>query len=289
MDSKVKILIGILVVGILLIAGWWVWKSQQEITQSPVAPTITEISREEALELANQVIQPKCEATFTEIKKIVWNMEGPGFENLKNICPVINEYKENKIWRAEKPLNENISVIGLVGVYGRFVCAYALDKKAAPGIITLDKICIQKKGVTIITDKTEYEQGEKIKVIIENNLNQSIWYKEQLSKIFDHCFLILPSKVQKLENGRWKNIELPHKCCNKNIMCKIAPPAKLKLEAKNKRELELKILSSGTYRLKFGYYLSNDIAQLNYIYSNEFTIKSTLSEETYEKGKPVIF
>ena len=186
MDSNIKILIGVLVVGILFVGGLWIWKSQRELTQSSVTPTITEISREEALELANQVIQPKCEATFTEIKKIVWNMEGPGFESLKDICPAINEYKENKIWRAEKPLNENIDVIGLVGIYGKFVCLYGLDKRAAPGVIPLDKACEQREGAIITTDKTKYVKvifpNGKEKLVVGNSYSIK-WEAKNIDKV----------------------------------------------------------------------------------------------------------
>lgn len=144
------------------------------------------------------------------------------------------------------------------------------------------------------TDKIEYEQGEKIRVIIKNNLNQSIWYEEQMGKVFDHCFLKLPSKVQKLENEKWDDIELPHKCCNE-LMCRIGSPIKLKLEPKTKREIELKIPSSGTYRLKFVYYLSNDTRKENYAYSNEFEIKAvngitiTMNKTVFLKGEKIDF
>ena len=268
MDSKIKILIGVLVVGVLLVGSWTIWKSQQEITQSSVTPTITEISRKEALELANQVIQPKCEATLTGIKKIVWNMEGPGFENLKDICPAINEYKENKIWRAEKPLNENINVIGLVGIYGKFVCLYGLDKRAAPGIISVDKACRQEEEVTLATDKTEYEQGEIVKIIIRNNLNHSIQYCR------DPCEY--PYRIFQFLNERWVDKTPSRECLmivRSPICSKIKPNESLEFiwDGIVSSETSNTILAPpGKYKISLTFLINKSEKTF---YSNEFTIK----------------
>jgi|GEM_PF-2027581 len=160
MTNRKILIISLVVFFICLIGKILLW---EKLSEPPILPATSEISREEALRLANQVLEKECNLSFSQIERIKWT-KGPDVENLKRkICPAINEYKENKIWRAEKPLNENIDVIGLVGIYGKFVCLYGLDKRAAPGIISVDKACEQREGVIITTDKTKY-----VKVIFPN-------------------------------------------------------------------------------------------------------------------------
>ena len=251
LNPKIKTLIGVLVVGILVVAGWkFIWTSINKGYCN--SDTDCKFTCGCGCVPKNKIcfIRISCKSTICGSACRCENGE------CKSWADVYNEALKTK----------NIEL-----------CMQIRDQSCQE--FCLEKL--KKEMVTITTDKTEYEQGEKIKMIIENNLNQSIWYIEQLGEIFDHCFLKLPSKVQKLENGKWKDIELPHKCCD--VMCRIAPPIKLKLESKTQKELELKISSSGTYRLKFVYYLSNNTNQPNYVYSNEFTIKK--SEEGTSQWK----
>jgi len=101
-----------------------------------------EISQRKALELANQALQSKCKTSFTEIKKKDWQGFSPGpiLDDIKNICPEIEAYKENKMWIAEKTLDEYTRAVAYIGINGKFVCVFAV-KRVAPGIMSLDQAC----------------------------------------------------------------------------------------------------------------------------------------------------
>ena len=228
MTTKTKILAGVLVMGIVLIGGWWIWNSYFE--KISVNKTTSEISKEKALKLANQILEEECNLSFSQIERISWT-KGPEVENLKReICPTIDKYNKTEIWKSKISLNDNIEIIALVGIYGKFVCVYGLDKGAAPGIISIDKACGKTEKVTLSTDKTEYEQGEKIKVTIENNLNQNIWYygTEEYAALYscleDYHYAL---KVQKLakSKGIWNDVKAHYNCCF--MKCYVKAPERL--------------------------------------------------------------
>ncbi len=148
-DLKVKILIGILVVvgGIVLIV-----LLNKCVEKPPVTTTTTisgkEISKQEALEIANQLLQSECERNFTkvdEVKKVDWNSyQGM---TLKGVCPEIENYTEKKIWRIRgrvknlpKSFEEKLYlyIVGLVGIHGKFVCLFGRDLHK---IRSLEEIC----------------------------------------------------------------------------------------------------------------------------------------------------
>jgi len=273
MNQKI-ILIGFVVL-ISLISGILLW---QKISQQyPISPQILEISKEKALKLANHALEKECNLSFSQIERINWT-KGPDVENLKReICPTIDKYNETEIWRSKISLNENIEIIALIGIHGKFVCLYGLDKRAAPGIMTLDKICTQNKGVTISTDKAEYKQGEIVKISVINRNSEEISlcnYPTLESPVF---------YVEKFENRTWITI-----CCVGACRCYSPCMAKIKrcLEIQPNQTLEFKWYQkkeicrnskyvstqadSGKYRIRF-----NIGTSLNPIYSNEFTIKQS--------------
>ena len=148
-----------------------------------------EIPEQRALELANQLLHSKCDTMFPEIKKV--HITRTFFYNSpkEDICPGIKGYMLNhsEIWMAEKTLVEEapvctpdmpgtctegklISAVVLIGLKGEFICGYALDHHAAPGILSLEEVCAEKptQQVTITTDKTEYELGGTVNVTISN-------------------------------------------------------------------------------------------------------------------------
>jgi len=265
MKLKTKNLIEILLLGIILIGGVYFWQSIQQ-------PKIQEISERKALELANSVIHSECKVALTEIKEMDWNIRGPEFAILKerNICPTINDYRENKMWKAQKPLNDSTEAIALIGIYGKFVCVYVLDKRAAPGILSLDKVCPQKQKVTITTDKREYEQGEVIEIGVRNDLNKSIFYERSVG-----CGLSF-WQMQKREDNNWRNITLDPVCLWRtagSLITELKPNE----EITNTWDLTTGIpggfIGAGTYRFSFDYGFTQDSWNEKIIYSNEFTIK----------------
>jgi len=149
---------------------------------------------------------------------------------------------------------------------------------------------ITKKGkITLTTDKTEYEQGEKIKVTIENNLNQNIWYygTEEYAALYscleDYRYAL---KIQKLAKSKdiWNDVKAHYNCCF--MICYVKAPELKELNPKekifgiwnqkisnSKARIVGKLAEPGKYRFVFVYYLSNNTNYPNYVYSNEFTIK----------------
>ncbi|MCD6550294.1 hypothetical protein J7K24_01995 [bacterium] len=230
-----------------------------------IPSTIIEISKEEALKLANQALEKECNLNFSQIERIKWT-EGPDIENLKKeICQTIDKYSENEIWRGKISLNENIEIIALVGIYGKFVCLYGLDKRAVPGIISVDKACEQEGRVTVTTDKTEYEQGEMVKITVKSDSGE-VCYSEYRGS---DCWK-LPFGVEKFieDERRWKNIRI-----GKSVMCPqwMAPPATKCSPSPvifmwDQQEMNDGQVPPGKYRIKF-----------RRVYSNEFTIKEKVT------------
>lgn len=139
MNNKILI-ISLVIFFICLIGKILLW---QRLSEPPIPPAVAEISKDNALELANQSLGKKCNLSFSQIERVGWT-KAPDIEILKReICPTIDKYNENEIWRGKISLDENIEIIALVGIYGKFVCFYGLDKRAAPGIMSVDEVCAQ--------------------------------------------------------------------------------------------------------------------------------------------------
>jgi hypothetical protein len=150
--------------------------------------------------------------------------------------------------------------------------------------------------VTITTDKTEYEQGELIKITVRNGLDVPILYYDN-ERFWG---------IEYLEDEEWKNPEYERgggfQLTKENIndICYIRlyeriPPVEMKsystlLQQWNQRICPfgegdpgeprfVKYIGTGRYRLIFyyGFEISNEdpykISNQKTIYSNEFTIK----------------
>ena len=117
-----------------------------------------EITKDEALKLANQKIQLKIkDFQYDNIDKIKWdiNKNDPFPAILRNdICPEISDYKQNKIWKAEKEVNideikcninseskENVIFITYVGIDGKLICNATVHQEYTPGIGSIDDLC----------------------------------------------------------------------------------------------------------------------------------------------------
>jgi hypothetical protein len=151
--------------------------------------------------------------------------------------------------------------------------------------------------VSIFTDKTEYEQGETVKITIRNNLDKSIWYLSDRSSWWD---------LEKQVNKDWKQIDLfpPISTEGREECVQPLPPQSIEEILKelkpnfeiedtwNLRNCELEIgvsisidfIDSGNYRLSFTYGFSKDSYGEKIIYSNEFTIKEK-AEDVVPKDK----
>jgi len=277
MDSKTKILIGVLVVGILLIGGWRVWNTQIENKCSSDADcrfwnSCGCASRENLLCLLFELFGPKVHWEYYPCRS----------------CGCLNGKCTS--WNAifeEAQKTKNIEL------------CYEIRDIACKNycLMVLENIKT-KEEVIIFTDKTEYEQEENIKVIIENNLNQNIWYygvngyATLYSCLNNHRYALKVQKLAKLKEDIWDDVEAHHFCCF--ARCYVKTPELKELKPKEKilgewdqtvydseAGINGKLAEPGRNRFVFIYYLSNNTNQPNYAYSNEFIIKerSKVSEE----------
>ncbi len=134
--------------------------------------------------------------------------------------------------------------------------------------------------VIITTDKTEYEQGEIVKITVFNQKPTTVFYEicEEGSFILEEY---VDENWQKFSESVFPAIE-----------CESTPESLAKLEPKESftdKSLEVEELYPGKYRVKFTYYLKRDFSNPKFSYSNEFKIKErkieTLNWETYRNEK----
>lgn len=170
-------------------------------------------------------------------------------------------------------------------------CAYTMENSQAE--CEKNQCLVKSKGkVTITTDKTEYEQGESVKIAVRNGL------KQQVFGYFDSCGNRPFWGLQRFENGRWEefNFSFPNltkEACD-FILCEKTEPVELRagletedswpltnicewpLEPIGVPKTEPKPINNGTYRVFLIYGLNTDGFNLigpETIHSNEFTIK----------------
>ena len=135
-----------------------------------------------------------------------------------------------------------------------------------------------EQGVTITTDKKEYQQGEIVKITIKNNLDKPIWY---IKEICDPSCCAL----YKWENNEWKFVKVPFPCAVFTppppgmkrwtiIPDKLNPGEEIRKEWNTEKD---EFIEPGTYRFSFFYGLTKDFYyrknREKIIYSNEFIIK----------------
>ncbi len=154
-----------------------------------------------------------------------------------------------------------------------------------------------KSGVIISTDKTEYNKGEIIKIVVNNKLDISILYYSGGDRFWS---------IEYFKDGKWINPSYENgggfQLTEKNVgeTCYIAlyermPPVELKSGSNLSSQWNQKIcpfettspaesrtveyIESGQYRLTFiyGFEISSDdqymLSDFQTVYSNSFTIK----------------
>ena len=239
MNLKIKILIGALVVGIILISGWWIWNGQT--IKNPRG-----ICGPKGMGINYDVLY--CDETCNVDDDCKFTC-GCGAINKNEICH-----------------DEGIT----------YDCVDH-EVKCKEGRCIIGKE-ILLKGVTLTTDKTEYEQGEKINIIVKNNMHDKIF----------HCGAGDLSgwrwNLKKKENGIWKEID------GRELFPTVWTPPLRELAPNEtfsvtvKKEVIEKTISPGTYKIGFKFFLTLDQTledvrencwerEPNIIYSNEFTIK----------------
>jgi hypothetical protein len=145
-------------------------------------------------------------------------------------------------------------------------------------------------GVTITTDKTEYDPGDTVVITARNGLDKSIWG-------FNSCGGRPFWGLQKLTEGVWKSLDFTLPLQKKDwecimTLCERPEPRELKpkLEIKdewhsvffcefiNEKGVLLdkpkeSIIEKGAYRLVLSYALGENSINKEIVYSDDFTIK----------------
>lgn len=173
-----------------------------------------------------------------------------------------------------------VAVVAAILVVGAILLLRAMQHapavqtlSPAPSLESQQEITTEK--VTIVTDKMSYEQGETVKIIVQNDLDQSIGY-------WDYSGQFTPRfNIQTLRNGKWEDIERKSACaCNDN--CITYANGWVELKSRNsvndswdtKKDCVGIVVVEGKYRALFFY--SFDLTgqgDFTTIYSNEFEIK----------------
>ena len=152
------------------------------------------------------------------------------------------------------------AVIGLMGWLATNVSKINIPIATAP----------VEKNVTITINKIENEQGEVVKITIRNNLDNSIWYRDDV-----YCYLEFNS------GNAWAPSLI--------INMMVCPRGEIK-ELDSNREISYYIdfsnnnhifySGAGKYRISFKYNHSLENVSGKTLYSNEFIIKEKIKEDT---------
>ena len=229
-----------------------------------------------------------------KIGKRSWQYGGAAFRswNLKNKKHASKNVKFqlhiNKDTHSDSSKNfsrNKIFLIGILVIGIVLICGWLVwNSQIEPNLIS---------QVIITTDKTEYEQGEMLKVTVRNNQTKSIWFMEQGC---NHQWW----EIEKQENENWKpeSLMLPYIIDSKET-CRNCIASPLNFELKPKSEISYEwnlrycknsnpaLFEPGHYRLCFYAKPTKDVYGGKIIYSNEFTIKekSALDPRCSEKVK----
>ena len=340
MNPKTKLLLGILVIGIILISGLWIWESQTGRE---------EISEEEAIRIASQTEEvreflklypdAKVRAIFNaplaigaQFEWTVSYIPSEKEENLNALVTYLNVRLDNfgnikyinpgsEIIKDEERCNHDYQCYGInypnkVDCVN-FIYAWRIQKDLdTPALFhcsesaichsdvpckCINNKCVFKETesqVTITTDKTEYEQGETVKITVKNNLDNSIWYLNGHSGCSDKN---KSYTIYRLVNGTWKNVSPPVKCIQ-IIGAGLPIYKELTPSASTEFIWDQKIWSAvngtiqapdGEYRISVKYKESREAEELKEVYPNEFMIKEkeevtiTTDKTEYERGETV--
>jgi len=267
MNSKIKILVGILVVGIVLVGGWWIW--------SFVHPEFCLIDADCRYEKWDRACINKY-AFFLKDFEYQINPPPPlSFESFyieKNMpCRCIDKKcigdigilckKACEDWKAidctsrPVPTSEAESVgITAREAFFQMNCEKKINCK-----------CLEKQ-VIITTDKTEYEQGETVKITVFNGLTEDIF-------VIDSEYPYSGRLERKTKTGEWEKVELL--ATETKLMSKLLKPGEKHIYSWNQIIGNGSIAEPGIYRM--GIWIGGGkkfmVKFKDIIYSNEFIIK----------------
>ena len=247
----------VLVIAVVVLFGTWLGSvgylmSVSKIDSSIIPLNKTEITKEEAISL----VKKRCE---NEKNNYVYS-----YNNIK---------KTDNEWRIPI-MNVNCP-------------CYAIVDVKTGGVDCMKEISFSQEEVAITTDKTEYEQGDVITVIVTNNKETSVFYYS------------FPFMLYKHKDGEWKAFVYPWRSGLMEPQVEVVSPFEeiepLLVEMKTDTGevfsdlIDTRRLAPGRYRVEFQYTLDHNKKVWETIYSNEFTIKekSALDLRCSEKVKGV--
>ena len=259
MNPKTKLLVGILVIGVILIGGWWIWENSPQGKE-----------RKQEIEFLKPRCCVECNNAFsnspisvgTEGVDCTHFIEGgstPEFFLSKECVRYFQEHP-TKVAECQKydcskiPQKRGTGACEMawMGAYydaEKNKCIEATGSGCGNpfpfnSVSECERLCkkeISQKRVTITTDKTEYEQGATVEITVKNNLNQLIY--------LENCN---PYSYELKEDNKWKTLLLRQ--CETSHLSEIIKPE------------EIKIISgiipppsvSGVYRWRFSYFIDCD-------------------------------
>lgn len=198
-------------------------------------------------------------------------------DNLSKFQNPVRKLKISKRANREISTPVGIIIILLIAILAGGILAWQWEIVPEYEVLQLEIPPKPEKKVTITTDKTEYEQGELIKITIRNDLSESI---------FSHTDVFCIEYIErKTSEGNWE--KLFAQCQYPHCLYKIGGPKEIKPGQSVTFEWEPLIyvngtpdtvqMSPGIYRLKILYQIRkgpiSERWEWKTIYSDEFTIK----------------
>ena len=310
MKTKTKISIGVLIVGIVLISGLFILP---EIFKDK---TCTEDS--DCVKVCEDCwcfcggytdVVNKKSLVFLKIKKFFMSPFCKLMEPFRPMVSCVPLYlKENPVCINKKCATRPSPDCGLIcleyqtkkenegkKMFIKLLNTLSNEKGLNKTAQEILEMCNCFREVTITTDKTEYKQGEEVKIIAINNLGKSIWYAKRLDGCKGSFW-----ELEKFAKGKWKKVVY-----HPFVLCEISDFGFTELESKEKleeiwdgyvwiseesKEYKRKTADSGKYRVIFYYSLENISRFDRYfkkrikIYSNEFIIKKPTSKKCIPEG-----
>lgn len=256
MNKKLLIIV-LAVIGIVLIGGWWIWSSQED-SGIVVGKEINVIG--EIKSIHGFVPQAICTECFGLGKPYEIKSNGK--------CCYWFDYFDSSPYYIGDIMNETVKIRAIIKKTQS--CPSPIQLPCDRLYLEPIKIeILEKTEATITTDKTEYEQGETVKIMVKNNLDKNIC----LGK--NHPYY---SEKWNEETKKW---EIAHP---ELLMSGVVPSVGECINSKEHKEFisddffkNLILINSGKYRILFPVCVDCE-KEKNFnsdktICSNEFTIK----------------